>query len=205
MGMKNTVATPSMPNPKRSACDIDNIKSTMRIGIFADTHDHVDNVRHAVNVFNAEKCELVIFAGDFCSPIVIPSLRNLYCRVLAVLGDNDGNIIGIKGGMKIIGEVANGPVGWRTPDGIRILVGHTIDSLRGLVADADVVIHAHSHRAQIERTERRLVINPGETSGWFYRKPTVAILDTAPLDARLVALPEMDSRVDIVDDMRSKA
>ncbi len=176
----------------------------MRIGIFADAHDHVDNVRHAVNVFNAEECELVIFAGDFCSPIVIPSLRNLYCRVLAVLGDNDGNVIGIKGGMKIIGEVANGPVGLRTPDGIRILIGHTIDSLKGLVADADVIIHAHSHRANLERTERRLVINPGETSGWFYRKPTVAILETAPLDARLIALPEMESRVEIQNDMRSK-
>jgi putative phosphoesterase len=163
----------------------------MRIGIFADAHDHVDNVRHAVNVFNAQRCELVIFAGDFCSPIVVPPLRKLHCRVLAVFGDNDGNQVGIRGGMAIIGEVADVAVGLRTPDGIRIVIAHTPDTLKGLVGEADVVITAHTHRPQLERTQRRLFVNPGETGGWFYRKPTVAVLETAPLDARIIPLPEM--------------
>lgn len=163
----------------------------MRIGIFADAHDHVDNVKHAVNTFNERGCELVLFAGDFCSPIVVPALRRLHCKVLAVLGDNDGNIIGIRGGMKIVGELAAGPCSFRTPDGVRIVIAHSADELKGIVGEADVVVYAHTHRAQIERTPRRLFINPGETSGWFFRKPTVAILDTDPLEAELVALPEL--------------
>ena len=44
----------------------------MRIGLLADTHDHVDNVRRAVAEFNRAGCDLVIHAGDFCSPIVVP-------------------------------------------------------------------------------------------------------------------------------------
>jgi len=36
-----------------------------------------------------------------------------------------------------------------------------------------------------------LFINPGETSGWTYRKPTIAILETRPLSAQIVALPEL--------------
>jgi putative phosphoesterase len=163
----------------------------MRIGIFADAHDHVDNVRHAVNVFNAQRCEWVIFAGDFCSPIVVPPLRKLHGRVLAVFGDNDGNKVGIRGGMAIVGDVAEGIVGLRTPDGVRILVAHTPDTLKGLVGEADVVISAHTHRPLIDRTPRRLFINPGETGGWFFRKPTVAVLETDPLDARIIPLPEM--------------
>ncbi|HUG90393.1 MAG TPA: YfcE family phosphodiesterase [Planctomycetaceae bacterium] len=163
----------------------------MRIGIFADAHDHVDNVRRAVVEFNRAGCELVVFAGDFCSPIVVPPLRKLNCPVLACFGDNDGNRTGIEGGMRIIGEIGEPPFGFQTPDGVRILVTHVPQHVRGLIEGSHVVIHAHSHRAGIERDATgRLLINPGETGGWTYRKPSIALLDTQPLGARLVFLPE---------------
>ena len=164
----------------------------MRIGIFADAHDHVDNVRRAVAIFNHAGCGLVIFAGDFVSPIVVPPLRKLTCRVMACFGDNEGNKTGIAGGMRIIGEVAEPPFGIQTKDGTRILVTHAGEDLRGHVGDCNVVIMSHTHRPSIARDQNgRLFVNPGETSGWTYRKPSVAILDTEPLDAEIVALPEM--------------
>ena len=164
----------------------------MLIGIFADAHDHVDNVRQAVAQFNRAGCDLVVFAGDFVSPIVIPPLRKLRCPVLACFGDNEGNRIGIAGGMRIIGEVGYPPFGFRTPDGIRILVTHSLDMLRGLTEECDVVISAHSHRSGISRDKSGcLFINPGETSGWTYRKPGISLLNTDPLEARLFSLPEM--------------
>ena len=164
----------------------------MRIGIFADAHDHVDNVRRAVAEFNRSGCELVVFAGDFVSPIVIPPLRKLHCPVLACFGDNEGNRTGIVGGMRIIGSVGDPPFGFKTPDGIRILVTHTLEMLRGRIEGCDVVISAHSHRSGITSDDdSRIFINPGETSGWTYRKPSVAILNTNPLEASLVSLPEL--------------
>ncbi len=164
----------------------------MLIGIFADSHDQFDNVRQAVAQFNRAGCELVVFAGDFVSPIVIPPLRKLRCPVLACFGDNEGNRIGIAGGMRIVGEVGYPPFGFQTPDGIRILVTHSLDMLRGLIEGCDVVISAHSHRSGISRDESgRLFINPGETSGWTYRKPGISLLNTDPLEARLIPLPEM--------------
>lgn len=36
----------------------------MRIGIFADSHDHLANIRLAVQWFNQEHVDLVLFAGD---------------------------------------------------------------------------------------------------------------------------------------------
>ena len=164
----------------------------MRIGIFADAHDHVDNVRRAVAEFNRLGCELVIFAGDFVSPIVVPPLRKLRCPMLACFGDNEGNKIGISGGMRIIGEVAEPPFGVRIDDDTKILVTHSVDLLRGQLGECDVVISAHSHRAGISRDDQgRLFINPGETSGWTFRKPSIAILETKPLEAKIVPLPEM--------------
>lgn len=164
----------------------------MRIGVFSDSHDHVDNVRHAVAAINREQCDLVVFAGDFVSPIVVPPLRKLRCPVLACFGDNDGNQIGLQGGMRIVGLVAYPPFGFRTPDGVRVLVAHIAEQLRGLIEGADVVIYGHTHQPSIRRDERGvLFVNPGETSGWTYRKPTIAILETEPLSARIVSLPEM--------------
>lgn len=164
----------------------------MRIGIFADAHDHVDNVRHAVNVFNQQACDLVLFAGDFVSPIVIPPLRKLHCPVLACFGDSDGNKIGIEGGLRIIGQVGEPPLGYRTPDGTRILLTHQFELVRGMLDDCDVVVFAHTHKPSIERDKRgRVFISPGETGGWVYRKPTIAILETPAREARIVPLPDM--------------
>ena len=164
----------------------------MRIGIFADAHDHVDHVRQAVVEFNRIGCDLVIFAGDFVSPIVVPPLRKLNCPVLACFGDNEGNRVGIEGGMRIVGTVAAPPFGYRAPDGTRILITHMPETVRGLIEGCDVVISAHTHRAAIRQDESgRLFVNPGETSGWTYRKPSIAILETKPLEARIVLLPEM--------------
>lgn len=111
----------------------------MRIGLFADAHDHVDNVCRAVAEFNRLECELVIFAGDFVSPIVVPPLRKLKCPVLACFGDNDGNQIGLQGGMRIVGPVGYPPFGFRAADGVRILVAHISEQVRGMIADAQVV------------------------------------------------------------------
>lgn len=164
----------------------------MRIGLLADTHDHVDNVRRAVAEFNRAGCDLVIHAGDFCSPIVVPPMRKLRCPVLACFGDNDGNKVGIEGGMRIIGPVGWPPFGLRTPEGLRVLVTHVPEHLRGYIDEADLILSAHSHKPRIERDAAgRLWVNPGEASGWTYRKPSIALIETEPLEARIVWLPEL--------------
>jgi len=161
----------------------------MLIGIIADTHDHIDNVRRAVIEFNREGCELVVIAGDLVSPLVIPPLRKLNARVLACFGDNDGNKIGIMGGMKIVGPIGEPPFGFRADDGTRILVTHVLEQLRGLIEGADVIISAHTHKPSIREDESgRLFVNPGEAGGWVYRQPSIAVLETNPRKARLIHL-----------------
>lgn len=164
----------------------------MRIGIFADIHDHLDNARAAVEEFNRRECELVVFAGDFVSTFVIPVLRQLNCRLVGCYGDNEGNKIGLAGGLRIIGAVGEPPLGFRTADGTRIVVTHQYELLRGDFEGADVIVYGHTHKPVVERDDAgRLFVNPGETSGWTYRRPTIAVLDTAPLGAEIIPLPPM--------------
>lgn len=164
----------------------------MKIGIMADIHDNVDNLRHAIGLFNAEQCGLILIAGDFVSPLVVPSLRKLTGRVVACFGDNDGNQRGIIGGMKIVGTMGHGPFCCQTSDGLRIVMAHQLNELRDSLADEDVVVFAHTHRPSIVADKNdRLFINPGEVGGWMFRKPTVVILDSQTRKAELVSLPEM--------------
>lgn len=163
----------------------------MRVGVFADAHDHVDNVRRSIVVFNGLKCDLVLFAGDFVSPLVLPPLRKLSCPLIACLGDNDGNEIGIAGGMRVLGTLGRPPLCVPLPNGRKILLTHQLESVRGQIDGSDVVIWAHTHKPSIARDSAgRLLLNPGETSGWVFRKPTIAWFDANTLDAEIVPLPE---------------
>jgi len=164
----------------------------MRIGVFADSHDHVDNVRHAVEEFNRRNCELVIFAGDFVSTLILPQLRALNCRIVASFGDNEGNRVGMRSGFRILGTLGDPPFGFRAPDGTRILVTHQFQLLNNDIEGCDLVVFAHTHRPYVKQMENGpLLVNPGETSGWTYRQPSIAIVETSPLAAEIVRLPEM--------------
>jgi putative phosphoesterase len=164
----------------------------MKIGILADIHDNVDNLRHAINLFNTRECKAVLLAGDFVSPLVVPSMRKLCCPVIACYGDNDGNMTGIAGGMKIVGTLGYSPMCWKSPDGVKFLMAHQLDDLRDVVDGADVIIFAHTHRPSIARDRQgRVFLNPGEVGGWMFRKPTVAIFDTQIRETELVDLPAM--------------
>lgn len=168
----------------------------MKIGIMSDIHDNVDNLRHAINLFNACQVGTVLFLGDFVSPLVVPSMRKLRCPVVACFGDNDGNQTGIMGGMKIVGVLGYSPMCHRTKDGVKILMTHQLDDVRDCIDGADVVLFAHTHRPSVVRDRQgRLFVNPGETGGWMFRKPTVAILDTQTREAEILPLPEMSPGV----------
>jgi hypothetical protein len=61
--------------------------------------------------------------------------------------------------------------------------------LRGLDANFDVAIFAHTHKPRIERDDcGRLLINPGETGGWSFGRPTIALLDTSTRHVEIVEL-----------------
>lgn len=162
----------------------------MRIGIFADSHDHLDHIRAAVEVFNREACELVVFAGDLVSSFAVPPLRSLNCPVLACFGDNEGNKLGVKAGFKILGEIGDPPFCCRTADGTRLLITHMLSHVKSMSeCEFDVCLYAHTHKPELWHDEQgRLFVNPGETSGWSFGKPSVAVLETQPLSARFVSL-----------------
>lgn len=165
----------------------------MRIGIFADSHDHLDNLRKVVVEFNRQGCQCALFAGDLVSTFAVPPLRKLACPLVACFGDNEGNKSGLQAGMGFFGScLAEAPFSYRSADGTRFLIAHMERQLRGADGDYEVIVHAHTHKPSVSRDPRgRLIVNPGETSGWTYGDPTAAILETETMEVAIIHLNEL--------------
>jgi uncharacterized protein len=160
----------------------------MKIGIFADIHDHLDHLRKAVERFNAESVELVLFAGDLVSTIAIPPLKKLNAPFVGCFGDNEGNKIGLLSGIRIVGQLAEPPLVHTIEDGTRFAIAHMKSQLRQL-SDYDVAVYGHTHKPRIHRDDAgRLFINPGETSGWSFGRPTIAFYDSTERQATIAEL-----------------
>ena len=102
----------------------------MLVGLFADTHDHLANIRLAVQRFNAARCGVVLFAGDLVSTFAVPPLRKLNCPLVGCFGDNEGNKVGLLAGFTLVGQMGEPPVRFAAVDGpgaIKMaLTGHDI-------------------------------------------------------------------------------
>ena len=77
----------------------------MKIGIISDTHDNLSQIKKAVEIFNQEKVELVLHAGDFVSPFTSLEFKNLNCPLKGVFGNNDGDKLFLREKFKEIGEI----------------------------------------------------------------------------------------------------
>ncbi len=165
----------------------------MRIGIFADVHDHLDNLRRAVHLFNERNCDTVLFAGDLVSTFAVPPLRKLNCPLIGCFGDNEGNKPGLLAGISIVGKLEEPPVLWCSPDGVRFVIVHMERQLRELADEAsfDVAICGHTHKPRFSKDHLgRLFLNPGEVSGWTFRKPSVALFETQSRQHELILLDQ---------------
>ena len=53
----------------------------MKLGIMADTHENMPMVAKAIDLFNTEKVDLVLHAGDFISPITAKEFKHLNVKM----------------------------------------------------------------------------------------------------------------------------
>jgi len=165
----------------------------MRIGLISDTHDRQRRVETAVERFNRADLDLVLHAGDYVSPFVVPWLATLSAPLVGVCGNNDGDRALLakrfaeNGHLDLRGDFARVEA-----DGavIALLHGHQRELFDALVASQgfDYVVRGHSHRAGTERHGRTLVVNPGTVSGILAEHPTAALLDTATGEVEVLVL-----------------
>jgi uncharacterized protein len=153
----------------------------VRIGLISDTHGLVrpEAIEALLGV------EMILHAGDVGGPAVLTALRSI-APVHAVHGNTD-----VPGEPGLSAEIA------LRLDGLTIHVSHghelgrpTPDRLLAKYS-ADVIVYGHTHRPLIERSGRRLVVNPGAAGPRrFDLKPSVALMtiENSRADVRLIWL-----------------
>ncbi|MCX5708491.1 MAG: metallophosphoesterase [Candidatus Omnitrophica bacterium] len=154
----------------------------MRIGVLSDTHDNLPRIEKAVKLFNQKKAGFVLHAGDFVAPFTIDKLRKLSCEWLGVFGNNDGEKKGLA--EKSESRIRKAPLRIRL-DGRKITVVHDRLTLDFEKEKADLIIFGHSHKVEIFRLKGRLILNPGECSGWLSGNASVAVVDLQTLEAKI--------------------
>lgn len=159
----------------------------MHIGIMSDTHDHMVQIKKAVELFNERKVDHVLHAGDFTSPFTFRILKELRCSFTGIFGNNDGDKLLLH--RMSGGRIFNQPHTFELSDRRIVLIHehHIADAL----ADSghyDLVIYGHTHKPEVRKTKNALIVNPGETGSWLYGESTVAIADLSGMTADIIKL-----------------
>ncbi|MDX6550509.1 MAG: uncharacterized protein QOJ31_1193 [Gaiellales bacterium] len=149
-----------------------------RLLILSDTH--VPDFAGAVPAWVlrlAERCDLIIHAGDVTSVAVLEQLAALAPLAVA-LGNIDREEVAAWGAQ---------PVVTRTVEGVAIAALHDAGQRRGREArlrarfpGADVIVFGHSHQPEILRDGPTWLVNPGSPT-WKRRQPASTVV-TATVD-----------------------
>ena len=182
----------------------------MKIGIISDTHDDVEYTNKAIDIFEKNKVEAVIHAGDIISPPIIKEFKRLTDKGIeffGVLGNNDGEKNGLKDACQFIGGNFFDDVGKFELDGLRFGVyhGHVIKKSKKMMNSGklDVYVYGHSHLkdpgdGKVRRGEKgTIILNPGTahrasktyyTIPHFFRESSVLIFDTKTSECDFINL-----------------
>jgi len=165
----------------------------MLIGVISDTHDNLPMIEKAVKRLNDEKVALVLHAGDYVAPFVIPKFKALNAKLIGVFGNNDGDHELLK---KRFSETENCEIRGRFAeidvDGFKIalLHGDEEELLNALINCEyfDAVVTGHVHSLGVRKRGKTLIVNPGEVCGYLSGKSTLALLDTVKREARIIEM-----------------
>ena len=164
----------------------------MLVGLIADTHDRLPYIEKAVKKLNEENVALVLHAGDYIAPFTAAKFKELKADLIWVYGNNDGDKQLLKKKFDEIGAEIRGKFAEIIVDGLKIalLHGEETELLNALInaESHDVIVHGHTHKAEIYRKGDTIVVNPGEVCAYLTGKSTIAILDTTTKEAKIINL-----------------
>jgi putative phosphoesterase len=161
----------------------------MLIGIMSDSHDNRPAVRRAAALFKEAGCGLVVHAGDFVAPFAARELEKAGCPIKAVYGNCDGEKAGLEATLAAFGTIEEAPSLFEFA-GLKFLITHLDAPVSKYIKEKeyDVIIYGHTHKPEVRKAGKTLVINPGEAGGWVTGRSTIALLDAETITAEIIAL-----------------
>jgi uncharacterized protein len=179
----------------------------MKIGIISDTHDDIENVQRAIDIFNKEDVQYVIHAGDYVFPGVVLEFKRLNAKLIGVLGNNDGEKgLLLKAFLEVDGNL-KGELGELRINDLKIGIYHgTSSEIKNHLVESkryDIFVCGHTHRIEPAGVEignyskdtSTLVLNPGtghrktESLAGAFVEGGIIILNTNSAEYNYIELP----------------
>lgn len=159
----------------------------MAIGVISDTHDDMQRMKKAVEVFNKRGVSHVLHAGDIISPFTFEVLNGLNCPFTGIFGNNDGDRVLLR--TKSRDRIYAQPHAIEL-EGRKIVMVHEPAAVEALAASGhfDVVIYGHSHTPDVRKAGDTLIINPGKAARLHKGISTIVVLDTEKMEAGVIEL-----------------
>ncbi|SHF17826.1 hypothetical protein SAMN02745164_01947 [Marinitoga hydrogenitolerans DSM 16785] len=144
--------------------------------IISDTHDNMYKMKEIEKIIERENITAVFHCGDFVAPFVLPYILKEGIEFYGVFGNNDGEklLLNEKSGKRIL----PGPREIKI-DNYNILMMHEPYSLNAAEKSGlyDFIFFGHTHEIVHRKTEKTIIVNPGESSGWLTNRATIALID----------------------------
>jgi putative phosphoesterase len=166
----------------------------MKIGVFSDIHDNLQNLKKALNFFQEAKIKNLMFCGDFCSPIPLSILGKYPGQIYAVFGNNDGDRYTMT--QKVTENFPNiflqGEYGDINIEGRRIGITHYPFYGKAMAKsnDFDLVCAGHTHIAETLKFETGIFLNPGDIMGLF-DAPSIAVVELETMEISNIELSQL--------------
>lgn len=164
----------------------------MRIGILSDTHNNIENLQAALQIFRQKDIQTIFHCGDMTRVEMAPLLAGF--RVIYLAGNGDVLWGEIRQSLLDLnpesfgGLVFNGEIG-----GAKIAAAHghiegVVDELAGS-GRYDYVFCGHSHRHKDMQVGKTRLINPGALGGLKAEPRSICLLDLDSGLADFMTLP----------------
>lgn len=162
------------------------------LGLISDTHDNLKAVDQALKIFKDYNVKLILHAGDWVAPFTLKRLAQAGIKIIGVFGNNDGEKRLLLEFAKKFNVDLNTEIATININDKNIALIHGTSSI---IVEAlarsnmfDVVVYGHTHKKELRRIGKTLLINPGEACGYLSGEATVAILDVETMDVKFLTL-----------------
>ncbi len=161
----------------------------MKIGIISDTHDNLNGIRKAINIFKELGVEKILHLGDFVAPFTASPFVESKISFTGVFGNNDGEKFGLIKAFSPVGKIYSPPYETEI-DGKFFLLLHDPVTLDSYIKSQkyDYILYGHLHRKHDESVGKTRIINPGEVCAIITGVSSIAYLDTEKNSLEIIEL-----------------
>lgn len=164
----------------------------MKIGVISDTHDNRDAILKAIYIFNEEKVDLVLHAGDHIAPFTLNWYKDLKSKMIGVKGNLDAEY-GLLNSKYV-------EFGWEFyrfstklsvhKKKIILLHGEDENIIDGLIhsKEYDIIIRGHLHKIINEWHGDTLHFSPGEACGYLTNRRTIGLIKLPEISVEIIEI-----------------